>query len=92
MENQPTSFGQETWKEEKQCLSIPTDLIVNVTSKMLEKLLKDIIKRDLNKKGWFSANQYGFRAGRITIDAISCLYEIAKGERRVAATKVDCTM
>lgn len=44
----------------------------------------DKIERDLSKKGRLSANQYGFRAGRSTIDAISRTYEIAVDKRMAA--------
>lgn len=53
--------------------------LLNLPGKMLEKLLKDKIERDLNKKGKLSANRYDFRAGRSTIDAISYVWPVMDG-------------
>lgn len=68
--------GKTKWDEASSFRPI---CLVNEAGKMLEKIIADRILKHLAHEGPnISENQYGFRAGRSTIDAIEKVTEIAR--------------
>jgi len=63
--------------------------MINTTGKMLERLLLQRLNEHLDRTGQRSENQFGFRRGRSTEDAIERLTEIAHGAARGAVQHRD---
>lgn len=55
--------------------------LINSTAKLLETILRDRLSQELEKNGNLSPNQYGFRKGRSTLDALNKVREIAQNAK-----------
>lgn len=67
--------------------------LLNVMGKVLEQLIKVRLGNEINSKGGLSENQYGFREGKSTIDAVKkvmdCAGKAKKAGKLCAITMID---
>lgn len=62
--------------------------LLNVFGKVMEHLIKERIKEKIKENGDLASNQYGFREGKSTLDAMEVVVKIAeeaKKERKICA-------
>lgn len=55
--------------------------LINVIAKVYETLVKDRLTKEIEEKGNLSENQYGFRRGRSTVQAIEKVLEFPQEQR-----------
>lgn len=89
-----TGVFPKSWKEQKLVLLRKGDKPLNetssyrplcmldTTSKLFECLLLKRLEDEMERHGGFSSQQYGFRKGKSTIDAINDVMEIASTAKR----------
>lgn len=67
--------------------------LLNVMGKVMEQLIKVRLENEINLKGGLAENQYGFREGKSTIDAVNRVMECAgkakKAGKLCAITMID---
>lgn len=61
--------------------------MLNTMGKLLERLITNRLEKEIESKGGISENQYGFRKGRSTIDAVTRILNIAESTNRASYGK-----
>lgn len=62
--------------------------LLNVMGKVLETIINERLKKEIDRTGGLCENQFGFRSGKSTIDALEKLMEIVNRDRNKIATAI----
>lgn len=82
MEKCKTSAHKKRRKTTENPSSYRSLCMLNITGKLLEKIIDNRLREYMEETDGFTHSQYGFRQGKSTIDALSKLNDIVKNKGR----------